>query len=132
MMTLQVEGVRIVFWQCKRMVPCHFHKHKPNYLSLSLLWLCSQHIEEMETSDLQASTDQAGPPCLVAQPDPPANLVCPITRCLFEDPVMVVETGHTYERRAIEEHFLVNGSTNPLTSKQRSCRVRPQASGTPQ
>jgi hypothetical protein len=64
----------------------------------------------MEAGDLLAINHQAGP-------DPPANLVCPITRCLFEDPVIVVETGHTYERRAIEEHFLVNGSTNPLTSR---------------
>jgi hypothetical protein len=68
-----------------------------------------KHIEEMEAGDLLAINHQAGP-------DPPANLVCPITRCLFEDPVIVVETGHTYERRAIEEHFLVNGSTNPLTN----------------
>ena len=92
----------------------------------------------MEAGDLQAISDQARPPFLVAlAPEPPTNLVCPITKCLYEDPVMVVETGHTYERRAIEEHFLVNGSTNPLTSKQQTSGAWPrqvydipQASGT--
>jgi hypothetical protein len=96
------------------------HLHKLTNFSLSLLSLCLQHIEKMEAADVKAITDQA-------EPAPPANLVCPITRCLFEDPVIVVETGHTYERRAIEEHFLVNGSTNPLTSKQRRCLATPQA-----
>jgi hypothetical protein len=85
-----------------------------------------QHIEEMEAGDLLAIKYQSGP-------DPPTNLVCPITRCLLEDPVLVVETGHTYERRAIEEHFLVNGSTNPLTSKEPSWLLTfamPLAAGT--
>ena len=31
----------------------------------------------------------------------PELLMCPITRAVFRDPVMVVDSGHTYERSAI-------------------------------
>ena len=44
----------------------------------------------------------------------PDHLLCPITREMFRDPVMVMESGHTYERAAIEQH-LQNHSTDPLT-----------------
>ena len=30
----------------------------------------------------------------------PEKLLCPITRIMLRDPVMVVESGHTYERSA--------------------------------
>ena len=46
----------------------------------------------------------------------PEELVCPITRTVFRDPVMVVESGHTYERSAILEHFRRNGAKDPLTN----------------
>ena len=39
----------------------------------------------------------------------------PITRVMFRDPVMVVESGHTYERSAILSHFERNGPKDPLT-----------------
>ena len=42
-------------------------------------------------------------------------LLCPITRVMFRDPVMVVESGHTYERSAILSHFERNGPKDPLT-----------------
>ena len=41
--------------------------------------------------------------------------LCPITRVMFRDPVMVVESGHTYERSAILSHFERNGPKDPLT-----------------
>ena len=44
----------------------------------------------------------------------PDHLLCPITREMFRDPVMVMESGHTYERKAIERH-LQNDRTDPLT-----------------
>ena len=44
----------------------------------------------------------------------PDHLLCPITREMFRDPVMVLESGHTYEREAIEQH-LKNHRTDPLT-----------------
>ena len=46
----------------------------------------------------------------------PEELMCPITRTVFRDPVMVVESGHTYERSAILEHFRRNGAKDPLTN----------------
>jgi len=42
------------------------------------------------------------------------ELICPITHCKFRDPV-VVDSGHTFDRRAILSHFKVNGAKNPLT-----------------
>jgi len=45
----------------------------------------------------------------------PEELLCPITRTMFRDPVMVVESGHTYERSAVLAHFRRNGAKDPLT-----------------
>jgi hypothetical protein len=39
------------------------------------------------------------------------DLVCSITLQLFQDPVLLVGSGCTYERRAIEQ-WLVAGHTN--------------------
>ena len=51
--------------------------------------------------------DLSGPDAdLVVEPD---MLLCPITRTMFRDPVMVVDSGHTYERSAIESHFRATG-----------------------
>ena len=46
----------------------------------------------------------------------PEELMCPITRTMFRDPVIVVVSGHTYERSAILEHFRRNGARDPLTN----------------
>jgi leucine-rich repeat protein SHOC2 len=51
---------------------------------------------------------------LDAEPD---VLVCPITRTMFRDPVMVFDSGHTYERSAILSHFGRNGARDPLTRR---------------
>ena len=47
----------------------------------------------------------------------PEVLMCPITRVMFRDPVMVVDSGHTYERSAILSHFERNGAKDPLTRR---------------
>ena len=47
----------------------------------------------------------------------PEELMCPITRTVFRDPVMVVDSGHTYERSAILSHFERNGAKDPLTRR---------------
>jgi len=47
----------------------------------------------------------------------PELLMCPITRAVFRDPVMVVDSGHTYERSAILSHFERNGARDPLTRR---------------
>ena len=33
--------------------------------------------------------------------DEPEELLCPITRSMFRDPVVLLNSGHTYERSAI-------------------------------
>jgi leucine-rich repeat protein SHOC2 len=47
----------------------------------------------------------------------PEEFMCPITRAVFRDPVMVVDSGHTYERNDILEHFRRNGAKDPLTRR---------------
>ena len=47
----------------------------------------------------------------------PEELLCPITRSVFRDPVIIVESGHTYERSAILAHFERNGAKDPLTRR---------------
>ena len=47
----------------------------------------------------------------------PEELMCPITRAVFRDPVFVVDSGHTYERSAILSHFERNGAKDPLTRR---------------
>ena len=46
-----------------------------------------------------------------------ARFVCPITQDVMEDPVVVAQTGNTYERRAIEEWFATS-NTDPLTNEE--------------
>ncbi|XP_028806521.1 putative E3 ubiquitin-protein ligase LIN-1 [Neltuma alba] len=48
---------------------------------------------------------------------PPKDFVCPITSNLFDDPV-TLETGQTYERKAIEEWFNWGNSTCPITRQK--------------
>ena len=48
--------------------------------------------------------------------DLPEELTCPITRTMFRDPVMVVESGHTYERSDVLSHFERNGAKDPYTN----------------
>ena len=48
--------------------------------------------------------------------DLPEELTCPITRTMFRDPVMVVESGHTYERSDVLSHFRRNGAKDPNTN----------------
>ena len=53
----------------------------------------------------------------------PEVLMCPITRAMFRDPVMVVESGHTYERNEITQHF-AHSNRDPKTNLHlRSTRV---------
>ena len=47
----------------------------------------------------------------------PEELLCSITRTMFRDPVVVVDSGHTYERSAILSHFERNGAKDPLTRR---------------
>ena len=49
--------------------------------------------------------------------DEPEELLCPITRSMFRDPVVLFDSGHTYERSAILSHFDRNGAKDPLTRR---------------
>lgn len=46
--------------------------------------------------------------------DVPAYLCCPITQEIMKEPVLLVETGQTYEKSVIEE-WLKNHDTCPIT-----------------
>ncbi|XP_057758810.1 putative E3 ubiquitin-protein ligase LIN-1 isoform X1 [Arachis stenosperma] len=48
---------------------------------------------------------------------PPEDFVCPLTSNLFDDPV-TLETGHTFERHAIEEWLKRGNLTCPITRKK--------------
>ena len=45
----------------------------------------------------------------------PDHLLCPITRDMFRDPVMLIESGHTYEKAAIQHHLRLR-RTDPRTN----------------
>ena len=50
----------------------------------------------------------------------PSALLCPITHEMFRDPVVVIASGHTYERSAILDWITRQGEgaiTSPLTGK---------------
>ena len=73
--------------------------------------------KSVEVADLTAE-DGGGPAAQRLRRDvepEPDHLLCPITREMFRDPVMLVASGHTYERAAIEEH-LRRKQTDPLTN----------------
>ena len=47
----------------------------------------------------------------------PKVLMCPITRTVFRDPLVLFDSGHTYERSAVLAHFRRNGAKDPLTRR---------------
>tara|TARA_B100000475_G_scaffold188736_1_gene159622 strand:- start:13 stop:240 length:228 start_codon:yes stop_codon:yes gene_type:complete len=65
-----------------------------------------EHVQRT-VRDVSVQCDLSGPdPDLDAEPE---ELLCPITRNMFRDPVMHFDSGHTYERSAILSHFGRNG-----------------------
>ena len=52
----------------------------------------------------------------------PEELMCPITRTMFRDPVFVFDSGQTYERSAILSHFGRNGAKDLLTRRALAAR----------
>lgn len=58
--------------------------------------------------------DNGNPSGSTGKQTPPKDFVCPITSHLFDDPV-TLETGQTYERRAIKEWLARGNSTCPIT-----------------
>ena len=64
--------------------------------------------------DRAANEDSEEPTTQRAKIEEPDHLLCPITHVMFRDPVVLMESGHTYERAAIERH-LQDHRTDPLT-----------------
>ncbi|CAK7346186.1 unnamed protein product [Dovyalis caffra] len=56
---------------------------------------------------------------------PPKDFVCPITGQLFNDPV-TLETGQTYERKAIQEWIKRGNTTCPITRQPLSANSLPK------
>ncbi|XP_009588632.1 putative E3 ubiquitin-protein ligase LIN-1 isoform X1 [Nicotiana tomentosiformis] len=57
---------------------------------------------------------------------PPKDFVCPITGQIFNDPV-TLETGQTYERKAIQEWMNRGNTTCPITRQSLSASTLPKA-----
>jgi len=51
-------------------------------------------------------------------PQPPVEYCCPISRQVMRDPVVLVETGQTYDRKCIEEWFARANVTCPVTGQE--------------
>ena len=85
------------------LIPAHTHAEHPEMMK-----------REQPEIDLTADEDDGEPVAQRAKVEVPAHLLCPITHVMFRDPVMLVESCHTYEREAIERH-LQNDRTDPLT-----------------
>ena len=46
----------------------------------------------------------------------PEDIICPITCCIMTDPVILMESGNTYEREAILK-WVKQKKTDPLTNE---------------
>ncbi|KAJ9186445.1 hypothetical protein P3X46_002017 [Hevea brasiliensis] len=62
---------------------------------------------------------------LTSRSRPPKDFVCPITGQLFNDPV-TLETGQTYERKAIQEWLQRGNTTCPITRQALSANSLPK------
>ncbi|KAK6115202.1 hypothetical protein DH2020_007471 [Rehmannia glutinosa] len=62
---------------------------------------------------------------LTPQSRPPKDFVCPITGQIFNDPV-TLETGQTYERKAIQEWMNRGNTTCPITRQPLSASSLPK------
>lgn len=84
---------------------------------------CSSLPENDEGSLSCISTPQSEKP--ITRWKPPKDFVCPITGQIFCDPV-TLETGQTYERRAIQEWLKRGNTTCPITRQPLSASTLPK------
>ena len=80
----------------------------------------TQGVRTRRSASARADVPDAPDADLADLEDEPQEFLCPITRTMFRDPVMVVESGHTYERGAVLAHFDRNGAKDPLTRRSLS------------
>ncbi|XP_045822566.1 LOW QUALITY PROTEIN: putative E3 ubiquitin-protein ligase LIN-1 [Trifolium pratense] len=70
--------------------------------------------ESRGSPDYPMADYEITPPHGSEKQTPPKDFVCPITSNIFDDPV-TLETGQTYERKAIEEWFNRGNTACPIT-----------------
>lgn len=87
----------------------------------------------MSHASFSSASDEGSPSCIslplsekmTSQSRPPKDFVCPITGQIFYDPV-TLETGQTYERRAIQEWIHRGNTTCPITRQPLSAIELPK------
>nr|XP_029120075.1 putative E3 ubiquitin-protein ligase LIN-1 isoform X2 [Elaeis guineensis] len=84
----------------------------------------SHHIES-EDDMSRCSSSLHSSDSLMHRARPPKDFVCPITGQLFGDPV-TLETGQTFERRAIQEWIKRGNKTCPITRQLLSSTILPK------
>ncbi|GMH32573.1 hypothetical protein BSKO_00407 [Bryopsis sp. KO-2023] len=75
--------------------------------------------DELEVQILQevilALEGKAPAAVFPSRPQPPVEYLCPISKMIMSDPVVLVETGQTYDRHYIEQWFRMGNRTCPIT-----------------
>ncbi|KAK2457361.1 putative E3 ubiquitin-protein ligase LIN-1 [Trifolium repens] len=89
----------------------------------SLVLNDSSHCESEDGYQSSTSFPKLGK--LTIGSKPPKDFVCPITGQIFSDPV-TLETGQTYERKAIQEWLGTGNTTCPITRQPLSANILPK------
>lgn len=92
------------------------------YFYVSDIWIILCII--ISSPDHLIMADADNPPG-IGKHTPPKDFVCPITTHIFDDPV-TLETGQTYERRAIQEWIERGNSSCPITRQKLSSTKLPK------
>ena len=90
---------------------------------LKYLWICSSFCESEEGYHGCISLPKLEKQIIGSKP--PKDFVCPITGQIFCDPV-TLETGQTYERKAIQEWLKTGNTTCPITRQPLSASALPK------
>ncbi|KAF5204560.1 U-box domain-containing protein [Thalictrum thalictroides] len=85
----------------------------------------NSYVNECEEEGSQGSNSIPSSGKLTPLNRPPKDFVCPITRQLLNDPV-TLETGQTYERKAIQEWLKRGNTTCPNTRQPLSANALPK------
>ncbi|KAJ8762191.1 hypothetical protein K2173_007346 [Erythroxylum novogranatense] len=96
-------------------------------------WITSSDIINSQAFENSPLSDDGAHSCIsiptseksTTRTRPPKDFVCPITSQLFNDPV-TLETGQTYERKAIQEWLKRGNTTCPITRQPLSADSLPR------
>ncbi|XP_038896990.1 putative E3 ubiquitin-protein ligase LIN-1 [Benincasa hispida] len=94
--------------------------HNANYDNVSCQDFKNCSIDKLEEESRSRSSEN-----VTHIVRPPKDFVCPITGQIFSDPV-TLETGQTYERKAIQEWLKRGNTTCPITRQPLSSTVMPK------